>query len=116
MQNVNLPFDDESFEIITLLAVLEHLHHPIDMLNEIKRVLVPHGILLLTVPSHAAKPVLEFLSYKLHIISKEEILDHKRYYNKKDIVNSLSQVNGLKLLTHHYFQCGMNNFAKIIKE
>lgn len=84
------------------------------MLREIERVLVPGGILLLTVPSHAAKPVLEFLA-KLHIIDECEILDHKRYYNRHDIKAAVAQVSGLKLIKHNYFELFMNNFAKIQK-
>ncbi|STP07620.1 class I SAM-dependent methyltransferase [uncultured Helicobacter sp.] len=111
-----LPFKDESFEIVTMLAVIEHLHYPIDMLREIARVLKPNGILLLTAPSHLAKPVLEFLSYRLHLIDENEILDHKRYYNKRDLAESINQVSNLKILQHRYFQCGMNNFLKVVKE
>lgn len=113
--DVSLPFENESFEIITMLAVIEHLSNPIAMLREIERLLVPNGILLLTAPSHAAKPVLEFLSYKLHIIDEREIRDHKRYYNKRDFIEFLAQVPKLKLIQHNYFQCGMNNFLKVQK-
>lgn len=112
---ITLPFENESFEIVTMLAVIEHLCAPIAMLREIERVLVPNGILLLTAPSHAAKPVLEFLSYRLHLIDEREIRDHKRYYNKRDFLQSLAQVPRLKLLKHSYFQCGMNNFLKAQK-
>ncbi|WP_394960151.1 class I SAM-dependent methyltransferase [uncultured Helicobacter sp.] len=112
---ITLPFENESFEIVTMLAVIEHLHAPIAMLQEIERVLVPNGILLLTAPSHAAKPVLEFLSYRLRLIDEREIRDHKRYYNKRDFIQSLAQVPRLKLITHRYFQCGMNNFLKAQK-
>lgn len=111
---VSLPFDDESFDVVCMLAVLEHLHYPLLMLKEIRRVLVKNGILLLTVPSHAAKPVLEFLSYKLHIIDEAEIRDHKRYFNKADLLD-LSQRADLSLESHSYFQFGFNNFAKIRK-
>lgn len=100
---------------MTILAVLEHITHDIQMLREIERVLVPGGICLLTVPSHAAKPVLEFLAYKLHIIDDREILDHKRYYNKRDLEVAVSQVPRLKLLKHRYFEFWMNNFAQIQK-
>lgn len=112
---MKLPFEDGSFELVTMLAVLEHLVYPVDCLREIARVLVPGGVLLLTVPSHAAKPVLEFLAYRLHIIDAAEIFDHKRYYNKADIQREVSEAGGLKMLSHSYFQLGMNNFAKIVR-
>ena len=98
-----------------MLAVIEHLSYPIDMLREIERVLVPNGILLLTAPSHLAKPVLEFLSYKLHIVDEREIRDHKRYYNKANFVQNIAQVPNLEIIKHTYFQCGMNNFVKVKK-
>ncbi|MGX3011730.1 class I SAM-dependent methyltransferase [Helicobacter sp. 23-1044] len=111
---VSLPFKDESFEIVCMLAVLEHLNHPLLMLKEIKRVLKKNGILLLSVPSHAAKPILEFLSYKLKLIDEAEIRDHKRYYNKADLARC-AEFAGLKMEGHYYFQCGFNNFAKMRK-
>lgn len=111
---VSLPFENESFEVVCMLAVIEHLNYPLLMLKEIKRVLVKNGILLLTAPSHAAKPVLEFLSYKLHLIDEAEIKDHKRYYNKADLEDCTNKA-GLLMETHKYFQFGFNNFAKIRK-
>lgn len=98
-----------------MLAVLEHLNYPLDMLKQIARVLKPNGVLILTVPSHLAKPVLEFLAYKLKIVSEAEIRDHKAYYDKKDLQNLIVQVPNLHLNTHKYFQFGMNNFAIIHK-
>lgn len=44
----NLPFKDQSFDLIALFMVLEHLEDPIKALSEISRVLKPKGILLLT--------------------------------------------------------------------
>lgn len=114
-KHCHLPFENEEFDVVTLLAVLEHLNHPKEMLQEIARVLKPNGILLLTVPSRAAKPVLEFLSYRLKIVSEAEIRDHKRYYNKADLANLAHQVPNLCLQKHKYFQCGMNNFALLRK-
>lgn len=111
-----LPFKDSEFDVVCLLAVLEHLNYPFDMMQEIARVLKPKGVAILTVPSHLAKPVLEFLSFKLKIVSEDEIADHKRYYNKKDLLSLSANLNTLKLAKHKYFQCGMNNFALFEKQ
>ena len=110
----DLPFEDKSFDIVTMLAVLEHITFEIEILKEVKRVLKDNGILILTVPSHTAKPVLEFLAFKLKIIDRLEIEDHKRYYNKNDILNS-AKLSGFTLEKHRYFQFGFNNFAILRK-
>ena len=107
-----LPFDSNSFDVVSMLAVLEHLSDPLRVLIEIKRVLRPNGTLILTVPSHAAKPVLEFLAFKLKLVNPAEIADHKRYFGKRDL-RLLSDQAGLRMLTHRYFQMGFNNFATL---
>lgn len=105
-----LPFSKESFDVITMLAVLEHLAEPLAIAKEIERILVSGGRLIITVPSRAAKPVLEFLSYKLKIVSEAEIRDHKAYYNYPDLAALFGQTK-LQIEEHRYFQLGMNNFC-----
>jgi len=53
------PFEDASFDFITMFAVMENDDA---ILKECARLLRPGGGLLITVPSWYAKPVLEFLS------------------------------------------------------
>ena len=109
MLNNTLPFPDNSFDIVTMLAVLEHLSNPYEILNEIFRILKPNGIFTGTVPSTFSKPILEFLSFRLKILNPNEILDHKIYYNKKNLTSLLSY-SGFSDIKHHYFQLMMNNF------
>jgi ubiquinone/menaquinone biosynthesis C-methylase UbiE len=114
-----LPFDDGSFDVVTLMAVLEHLEKPLQILREIRRVLKKAesacgegrggGILVGTVPSKTARPILEFLSYRLGIVNEAEIRDHKRYFNRRDLLEIFAEA-GFVEIRHRYFQCGMNNF------
>jgi len=104
-----LPFQDQSFDLITMLAVLEHLDHPQAILNEIARLLRPGGGLLLTVPSWYAKPVLEFLSFRLGIVNPDEIRDHKQYFNREDLFELVGAIPGLQIGHHQYFQWRFNN-------
>ncbi|MDO8512145.1 MAG: methyltransferase domain-containing protein [bacterium] len=105
-----LCFAENVFDVVVSLANLEHLSNPEKMLKEIKRVLKPGGILLLTTPSKRAKPVLEFLSFGLGIISKQEIADHKHYFDEKSLRKYINDA-GFSYCQHKYFQLFMNNFV-----
>jgi len=109
-----LPFGNESFDVVSMLAVLEHLDNPYKIIQEVKRVLKVNGKLIITVPSIYSKPVLEFLSYKLKIVNEDEIRDHKKYYNKY-LLYKLFNKAGLEIEIHKYFQLYMNNFCVIQK-
>ncbi|KKU52331.1 MAG: hypothetical protein A3H69_05025 [Candidatus Sungbacteria bacterium RIFCSPLOWO2_02_FULL_47_9] len=104
--------ETSSVDVVTLTAVLEHLQYPEDILKEIYRVLRPGGTLIITVPTWAARPVLEVLAYKLHVIEEGEIRDHKRYFWKRDLSRMLVSA-GFKTehITQAYFEAGFNLFA-----
>lgn len=111
----HLPFKDSSFDAVTLLAVLEHIENEQQILKEAYRVLVPGGKLVITVPSIWSQPILEFLAYKLKIVSEAEIRDHKRYYNRDRLRKVLVDKTGFQGFHHRYFQFWMNNFCTVVK-
>jgi SAM-dependent methyltransferase len=46
------PFEDNKFDVILFCEIIEHLlNDPVGVLNEIKRVLKPNGVLILTTPN-----------------------------------------------------------------
>ncbi|MCB9802856.1 class I SAM-dependent methyltransferase [Candidatus Nomurabacteria bacterium] len=109
-QRVNL--EDNSVDVVICLAVLEHVLKPQELLNEAYRVLKPGGILLLTTPSWVAKPILEFLSYRLKIVDRREIEDHQRYFWNKELKEMLKIAHfDLSKAKVSYFQFACNNFV-----
>ena len=57
-----LPFEDASFDVVVIAEVLEHLRFPENVLAEAKRVLVPGGMLVGSVPNcYRLKSRLRFL-------------------------------------------------------
>lgn len=81
----NIPLENESCDAVTMMAVLEHLFYPQEILNESFRILKNGGKLILTTPRPISKPILEFLAFKISLIDKKEIADHKNYFSPKDI-------------------------------
>ncbi len=64
----NLPFIDKSFDVVTSFETLEHLHARTRFLSELKRVLKPHGLLILSTPNaNYTKPVNGKPHNKYHI-------------------------------------------------
>lgn len=100
----------EKFDIIILSAVIEHLTHPERIINLLKKYLDKNGYFLLTAPSKNSKWILEIMAYKLRIINKNLIIEHKKYYNKKEYKN-LSKLTNLCLKKFYFFQFGMNTLA-----
>lgn len=110
-----LPFEADRFDVVTMLAVLEHLEDEQPILQEIRRVLKPDGRLILTVPSVWAQPVLEFLAYRLKLVDEAEICEHQRYYHRARLHQVLIDDAQFRRFEHRYFQLGMNNFCTVIK-
>ncbi len=108
--DATLPFSDGSFDAVSLLAVLEHLENPEAILGETRRVLRPGGRILITVPTVYAKPVLEFLAFRLGLVSREGVADHKRYYTRAILAGDLERA-GFAIERIHYFELGFNLFA-----
>jgi 2-polyprenyl-3-methyl-5-hydroxy-6-metoxy-1,4-benzoquinol methylase len=105
-----------SADVVTSLAVLEHLDKPESLLKESYRILKPGGVLLLTSPSQISKPLLEFLAFKLHIISEQEIRDHKLYFSPTLLREYLVKAGFKpKNIVIENFQFGLNIFSKAIK-
>ena len=53
---------------------------------------------------------LELLAFKLKIIDKNEITDHKKYYNYLELKKLIEYTKYLKIEKHKCFQFYMNNF------
>ena len=73
----SLPFEDNFFSVVTLLAVIEHIDPEVlvTLLLDIHRTLKPEGVLILTTPAAWSSSLLHWMSH-LRLVSKEEIDEH----------------------------------------
>lgn len=109
-----IPCPKNSLDYVVSFAVLEHLDKPEHILQESVRILKPGGKAIFTTPTYMAKSILEFLSFKLNLISKREILEHKNYFNKSKLIQLLNK-NFFANINHQYFELGLNNLFVITK-
>jgi len=101
------PFPDSSFDVITLLAVFEHLgKERIIFVEEIFRLLKEEGIVVLTVPDKFVDSILKLLSI-LNLIDGMSIEEHDKY-NVSGTPDIFTK-KGFVLKKWKKFQLGLNN-------
>jgi SAM-dependent methyltransferase len=78
----HFPFPDSHFHVITMLAVIEHLDPDrlVGLLREVRRTLVPGGVLVITTPAPWSDSLLHTMAH-IGLVSAEEIEEHQFPYN-----------------------------------
>ena len=98
--------------MILCVSVLEHLWNPDVALAEFHRILSPAGICVVNVPSWRGKRFLELSAFRLGLSPAEEMDDHKRYFDPRDLWPLLVQAgflpHGIRCYRH---KLGLNTFA-----
>lgn len=105
-----IPYEDNFFDVVTMLAVFEHIDPPklIKLLSEIRRVLKKGGVFVMTTPAGWTDSVLTLMA-KLHLVSPIEFAEHKDAYTPAKITAIYDQAGFEKAKTRiGYFECFMN--------
>lgn len=103
-------FSKNQYDIVTMFAVIEHLPYPEFCYENIINLIKPGGYLLITTPTKISKHVLEFLSFRLKIVSTREIMEHKHYFSFNEMINMFDKYS-LSVEAKKIFEFGMNNFV-----
>ena len=103
-------FEDNFFDAVTMLAVFEHLEIScLDMLfSEIKRILTPGGMFVITTPAVWAEGILRIMAWT-GLVSSQEINDHKISLRSPEIREVLKKA-GLRNIQSGYFECYLNRW------
>jgi SAM-dependent methyltransferase len=103
---------DGSLDAALCVSVLEHLWEPLIMLRELRRVTAEGGVCVVNVPSWRGKSFLEFSAFRLGLSPAEEMDDHKRYYDPRDLwpllVAAGFKPHAISCYRHKF---GLNTFA-----
>jgi SAM-dependent methyltransferase len=80
-KEMNLPFPDGFFSVVAMLAVVEHLNpnNLVTILREIRRTLLPGGMLIITTPASWSDGVLTVFA-KLNLVNAELFAEHTYAY------------------------------------
>ena len=91
-ENHNLPLGNEYFDVITMLAVFEHIEPGklTDILNEIYRILKPDGLFIMTTPAGWTETLLRIMA-SIGLVSRIEIEEHKDAYTHRKILSFLQK-------------------------
>ena len=104
--------EDGSLDVVLCISVLEHLAAPLDALRNLRRVLRPGGVCILNVPSWRGKRFLELSAFRLHLSPAEEMDEHKRYYDPRDLWPLLVEAGFLpSRIKCHRHKFGLNTLA-----
>ena len=106
------PFADESFDVVVMLATLEHIHDKDPIAEECFRLLTPGGRLIVTVPAHAVDAIVHFMC-KLRLADGMSLEEHHGYdpWTTPDVFGR----HGFALEKWRRFQLGLNHLFVLTK-
>jgi 2-polyprenyl-3-methyl-5-hydroxy-6-metoxy-1,4-benzoquinol methylase len=101
-----------AFDVVLCVSVLEHLWNPDVALGEFHRLLRPGGVCVVNVPSWRGKRFLELSAFRLGMSPADEMDDHKRYFDPRDLWPMLVRAGFRpKNIRCYTYKFGLNTFA-----
>lgn len=105
-----LPFADQFFDVVTILAVIEHLEGDAitRIIGEIHRVLNKGGVVIGTTPARWTDRILKVMAH-LRLVSSDEINEHVTYFNQ-DTLRQVITEGGfcMNMVKTGFFEFGLN--------
>jgi SAM-dependent methyltransferase len=92
-QAEDMPFEDESFDLVTALDVIEHCEDDVRILRECHRVCAPGGLIAITVPA-----------FQWLWSNNDSVNDHKRRYTRAELRAKLEETGfDVRRMTYNNF-------------
>ncbi len=116
-KDARLPYADGSFEVVTMLAVFEHLSDDtlVRVLREVYRVLKPGGQYIMTTPARWTFYLLNAMA-RVGLLSRDEIDEHHKTYGHREIGEILGKAGfPSDCIRLGHFEAGLNNWGVATK-
>lgn len=106
---IPLPLDNQPFDTILMMAVLEHLNFPRETLRDVRPHLAPDGYLLVTTPSPLGDWIHRAGS-RANLFYPEHVVKHVTIYNRRTMCDLLADC-GFEVVTFRHFELSINQLA-----
>jgi len=100
---VSIPFDNNSFDLLVMDQVMEHLIEPIQAFREAKRVLVKGGLLCIAVPDASRYDEMYFFDFYWFIMR-----EHVQHFDVEHL-KLLAEIEGFELVSFSKTETPMMN-------
>jgi len=102
------------FEHVVMLAVLEHLAEPDEVLREAHRILVPGGSLIMTWPHPIVDVILDPL-HRIGVVSED--MESEKHEDRIPLsrLQDMLKAIGFERFVHRRFEFGLNNLMVAFK-
>jgi 2-polyprenyl-3-methyl-5-hydroxy-6-metoxy-1,4-benzoquinol methylase len=100
---------DEKYDTIILAALIEHVSQPISLILNLRKLLKPNGIIIITTPSPSFEMIYHYGS-KFGIFDKHADEDHEDLISIKKLIGIVKE-SKLSLLKSYRFLFGANQIV-----
>jgi len=114
LEKTRLNLGKRKFDTILMIAVIEHLVDPKNIILECKKYLKKNGKLIITTPTSFGNNIVHKLGAKMGLFSRETVNDHKLIYDFESLKQMLASL-GLRIVEYRKFEFCCNQLF-IIKQ
>ncbi len=110
--SAELPFDDGSFDTVTVIAALNHIPNRAELLREVRRLMSPSGRLILTMIPPGISRVWHFLRSPWDVDQSERgMIDGEVYGLPPSTLDAMLTEAGFELVQASRFMLGVNRLT-----
>jgi SAM-dependent methyltransferase len=102
-----IPFEDECFDCITAIAIIEHIKNIKLLIEEFHRILRASGTLIITTPSRIVDKILPLLDKGSNQLRGKKVSEEHEHSLNREKMQKYTK-NMFQLQTYRRFQFGLN--------